>query len=141
MGSIGILSVGAGDTKLVFDKNNPAECIRAARIVKDMLRRGYALMIEIGKGKNKKYTRVLDFKEGTYEYIIADFDPEIAAKADKEEANVKTTDETVGETPSDPPGNDTPGQDGHAGKGRRIKTRAVPATGARGVAVGRTSGG
>ena len=33
MGEIGILNVGAGDTKLTFDKNNPAERIRSARIV------------------------------------------------------------------------------------------------------------
>lgn len=46
-GSVGILNVGAGDTKLIFDKNSPADCIRAARIVKDMLRRGYALLVEV----------------------------------------------------------------------------------------------
>jgi len=40
MGEVAILSVGEGDTKLTFDKNNPAETIRAARIVGDMLRRG-----------------------------------------------------------------------------------------------------
>lgn len=40
MGSVAILNVSAGDTKLTFDKSNPSETIRAARIVKDMLRRG-----------------------------------------------------------------------------------------------------
>jgi hypothetical protein len=44
--TVGILNVGTGDTKLVFDKDDPAECIRAARIVADMLRRGYALLVE-----------------------------------------------------------------------------------------------
>lgn len=135
--SIGILSVGAGDTKLTFDPNNPAECIRAARIVKDMLRRGYALLIEVGKGKNKKYTRVLDFKEGTYEYIIADFDPEIAAQADKEETD--GTGKMVAKPSNDPPDMETDGQSGSGRKGRRIK--AISATGVSGVAVGRTSGG
>lgn len=47
MGQIGILNVGAGDTKISFDKNNPAERIRSARIVTDMLRRGYALLVEV----------------------------------------------------------------------------------------------
>lgn len=28
-GTLGILNVGAGDTKLSFDPSNPAECIRA----------------------------------------------------------------------------------------------------------------
>lgn len=40
MGQIGILNVGAGDTKLTFDKNNPAERIRSARIAHLMLMRG-----------------------------------------------------------------------------------------------------
>lgn len=69
--SIGILNVGAGDTKLTFDKSNPAECIRAARIVKDMLRRGYALLIDTGKRKGGRpvYVRAKDFDEKTCEYI------------------------------------------------------------------------
>jgi hypothetical protein len=82
MAEIGILNVGAGDTKLVFDKNNPAECIRAARIVKDMLRRGYALLVDVGEGKTQ---RVLDFDETQCEYIIADLDPVAAEAADREE--------------------------------------------------------
>ena len=56
MGQIGILNVGAGDTKLTFDKNNPAECIRSARIVTDMLRRGYALLIEVTDKKGNMVT-------------------------------------------------------------------------------------
>ena len=53
-GSIAILNVGAGDTRLSFDKANPAEAIRAARIVKDMLRRGYALLVEVERDGQKK---------------------------------------------------------------------------------------
>ena len=52
MGQIGVLNVGAGDTKLSFDKNNPAEMIRSARIVTDMLRRGYALLVEVTDKKD-----------------------------------------------------------------------------------------
>lgn len=130
MGSIGILNVGAGDTKLTFDKNNPAECIRAARIVKDMLRRGYALLVDTGEGK---YQRVIDFREDAYEYIIADFDPVTAAKADKEHE-----DEQSSQT-------EEPAQADAAAptkrRGRPPKTRAIPATGAKGIAVARTSGG
>ena len=86
-GTIGILSVGAGDTKLTFDRNNPAECIRAARIVRDMLRRGYALLIQSGTGTDGKprYARAHAFDENTYEYIIADFDPIVAEAADAQE--------------------------------------------------------
>lgn len=80
-GTVAILNVGAGDTKLSFDPNNPAERIRAARIVRDMIRRGYALLVEV----DGVYVRATDFDEGKCEYIIADFDPVIAADADKQE--------------------------------------------------------
>src|SRR4029079_19543671 len=81
-GTVAILNVGTGDTKLTFDKSNPAECIRAARIIKDMLRRGYALLVELppkNEGDKPTYQRVTDFREDTYEYIIADLEPERAA--------------------------------------------------------------
>lgn len=87
--SVRILNVGAGDTKLTFDKDNPADCIRAARIVKDMLRRGYALLVQVPPEKaddKPTYQRVMEFREDTYEYIIADFDPVTAADADQQES-------------------------------------------------------
>ena len=40
-GTLEILNVGAGDVVITFDKTNPAEQIRAKRIIKDMLKRGY----------------------------------------------------------------------------------------------------
>lgn len=126
-GEIGILNVGAGDTKLTFDKTNPAECIRSGRIVTDMLRRGYALLIEVDDGAGKKTcARVKEFREDVSEYIIADMDPLIAAKADEE----------TNEQPSRAP---TPGEDApKAGKGR---TKSVPASSTRGIAVARSAGG
>lgn len=133
MGSIGILNVGAGDTKLVFDKNNPAECIRAARIVKDMLRRGYALLIDVGKGKTR---RVLDFDDTKFEYIIADFDPVTAETADREEREhgkeraQPGTEAGSGTTPA-----------AKRKSERTVTRRAIAATGASGVAVARTAGG
>src|SRR5215831_14323566 len=87
-GGVGILNVGAGDTKLSFDPSNPQECIRAARIVKDMLRRGYALLVDSGEktGDGKPiYRRALEFDETKYEYVIADFDPVTAAVSDAAE--------------------------------------------------------
>jgi len=74
-GTVGILNVGHGDTKLSFDPSNPAERIRAARIVRDMIRRGYALLVQGEKDGEKVFTRALDFDENVCEYIIADFDP------------------------------------------------------------------
>lgn len=134
-GIIGILNVGCGDTKLVFDKNNPADCIRAARIVKDMLRRGYALMIEVNENGKKLYRRVLEFREDRYEYIIADFDPLVAQTEDaKESLHVEEPAQA-----EDAPAAQRAAPPAPRGKGRR--TKAVSATGAKGVAIARTAGG
>ena len=42
MGSLSILNAGKGDIKISYSKDNAAEAIRAKRIIKDMLARGYA---------------------------------------------------------------------------------------------------
>lgn len=132
-GTIGILNVGAGDTKLIFDKDNPAECIRSARIVTDMLRRGYALLVEVPgkKGAPKTYARAHEFKADTCEYIIADFDPIEAAKADEDAQG-----EQGQEAAPDP----APAQ-AATPKLRGRPRKAIPATGASGVAVARSAGG
>lgn len=134
--SIGILNVGAGDTKLTFDKNNPAEVIRSGRIVRDMLRRGYALLVEVDDGKKgKSYQRVKEFREDICAYIIADFDPIVAAEVDNAEAQGV---EAAAEGASDEIAADPGGKP----KGRRgPKTRAIPATGASGIAISRSAGG
>lgn len=132
-GSIGILNVGAGDTKLIFDKSNPAECIRSGRIVTDMLRRGYALLIEVADKKGKKtYARVKEFREDVGEYIIADFDPIEAAKADEAEHAQSEQGEAAEAGPTTAPQPKLRG---------RPATRSVPAAGTKGVAVARSAGG
>lgn len=129
-GTVGVLNVGAGDIKLSFDPANPAERIRAARIVKDMLRRGYALLVEREVDGKKAYQRAHDFDENTCEYILADFDPVAAAKADEEEsADATDTDPAQAREAAHQKG--TP---------RRGKSR-VPAESTRAVSVGRTAGG
>lgn len=158
MGEIGILNVGAGDTKLTFDKNNPAERIRSARIVTDMLRRGYALLVEHPAGSGE-YTRVHEFRADTCEYIIADFDPVIAAATDTATSGVghgrddrtDVDDELAAETGTRPISDEAaseiassakgPGRGNRSiqpGRGRR---KAIPATGANGIAVARSAGG
>lgn len=127
-GDVSILNVGSGDTKLSFDPQNPAECIRAARIVKDMLRRGYALLIEVDKGR---FQRVHEFDENACEYIIADFDPEIAAREDNKEID----DGARGKTQENDPKGARATTRGRLGK-RRIKAART-----RAVAVGRSAGG
>lgn len=133
-GTVGILNVGAGDTKLSFDPSNPAERIRAARIVKDMLRRGYALLIEIERDGVKQFTRAVDFDEAVCEYIIADFDPIEAAKHDEQEVVAGANhgnEQEVPQAPSTPAG----------ATGKRPYTKRIKAEGARAVSVARTAGG
>ena len=130
-GNLAILNVGSGDTKLSFDKSNPAECIRAARIVKDMLKRGYALLIEVGKDADgrAKNQRVLSFDENVCEYIIADMD--LTAVEAQGEEDVGATERNVGSITSDQP----------VKSGKKSRTKRVAADSATGVAVAPTAGG
>lgn len=136
-GTVGVLNVGAGDTKLSFDKSNPAERIRAARIVKDMLRRGYALLVETEVDGKKVFTRALDFDEAVCEYIIADFDPQ-PQNHEPPQPLV-----TLREEPTHASEQETPAQEPAAPAPRRGRPpgKRVPAEGARAVAVARTAGG
>lgn len=146
-GGVGILNVGAGDTKLVFDPSNPAECIRAARIVKDMLRRGYALLVATGTGPDGRptYQRAIDFNEATAEYIIADFDPLVAEAADMKEVVAK--EETVGSEPQAAATEDADTSSGEESRPEEPKLRrpgrrkTVSASSTRAVAVPRSAGG
>lgn len=132
VGTVGILNVGHGDTKLSFDPASPADCIRAARIVKDMLRRGYALLVEVVQPDGtKKFQRVYEFKDETYEYVIADLDPEVAAVADQQGAGDEQT------AAASASADDTQGKP----KRGRPRLRNIPASGSRGVAIARTAGG
>lgn len=129
-GEVGILNVGDGDTKLSFDPKNPAERIRAARIVKDMIRRGYCLLIEVERDGVKTTTRALDFDEKVCEYIIADFDPIVAQEQDNQESQHGNTEQSGA-----PSG-------GQAGPQKRTyRKRGVAADGTRAVAVAPIAGG
>jgi hypothetical protein len=84
-GVLEILNVQGGDVKITYDKDNPSETIRAKRIITDMLRRGFALIVEIERDGKKAYERIKDFDEARGEYIVADFDPLAARESDMEE--------------------------------------------------------
>lgn len=129
-GEVGILNVGAGDTKLTFDPNDPEEVKRSAKIVKDMIRRGFVLLIEVGRdGGEPIYKRARDFDEKTSEYIIAgSFD---------EPTTVETT--TNDEEPASAPQKAGPAAP-RRGRPRKTEWR-VSASGAKAVAVARTAGG
>jgi hypothetical protein len=72
MGFLAILNVGKGDTKISFDKDKPEEMEKAKKIVMEMLRRGYAILVEAGEKNGKPlYLRATDFDPETCEYIVA----------------------------------------------------------------------
>ena len=120
LSELAILNVGEGDTKLSFDSKDLAEQIRAERIVKDMLRRGYMLLVETDDGK---LVRATDFDPETSEYVIADLDPDY----DPETENREETEET---TPTK-----------KAKRKKKGKTKRVSAKGRKGVAVAPIAGG
>ena len=159
MGEVVILSVGDGDTKLTFDNKNPAETLRAGRVIRDMLRRGYALLIEVEQPDGTKaFQRALDFDERTAEYIIADFDPSYAqAPAARPSEPIYVPPPRYGTEPQEPgkteheeaseapaggePEKAAAEEPAHAAAPRRGRPRRVPAASTRAVAVARSAGG
>jgi hypothetical protein len=136
MGDIGILNVGAGDTKISFDRNNPEDCARAARTVADMIRRGYVILIEAGhddKGETL-YRRVKEFREDTCEYIIAG-DTDVGARNEERH-------EQSGGAAAPREGSAQTGETRRQTRGARTSgTRSIHASAVSGIAVGRTAGG
>ncbi len=77
MGILSCLNVAGGDIAISFDTKDQQEAIRAKRIIKDMMKRGYALLVKMPDGT---YQRALEFDEQAGEYIIADHDPDEAER-------------------------------------------------------------
>jgi hypothetical protein len=120
-GTLEVLNCGEGHLELKFKADDPVETARAARIVADMLRRGYALFVE---GEGKKLTRVEQFDEKRGVYIIADGpDPTVISPEGAPEELSKQIEAAVGRKLS--------------GKPRK----EVPMHEAKAVAVGRSAGG
>jgi hypothetical protein len=126
-GTLAILSVGEGDTKVSFDPNKPEERDRAAKVVMDMLKRGYAILVEVGKDPNNGkplYQRAESFDPDTCEYIIVGV-PEPVEERKTVGSELEPT-ENVGST--------TPRKRGRPRT--RLKAESTSA-----VAVARTAGG
>lgn len=118
-GRMEILNVGDGDTKLSFDPKNDSERKRAAKIVTEMLRLGFAVMVEVEVAGEKLFRRVHSFLEDTCEYVIF---------GDSNEAIEQEA---------------APGT-GEAGTQRRVRKARpvrVPAERARAVGIARSAGG
>lgn len=119
-----ILTVGDGDTTLTFDPKKPAECARAKKVVDDMLKRGFAILVEVGKRDGQPlYQRAHAFDPETAEYIIV-------GAPDDEEAEEEAA-------PAPKPARPRRKK---AAKPKPRKRR-VKADGAEAFAVGRTAGG
>lgn len=122
-GTIGILNVGAGDTKLVFDPSKPEEVKRSAAIVEDMIKRGFVLLIEIGQDeKGPVYRRAMSFDPATAEYIIAGDPPAKLEAPNVEEQASAPSRRRKAKAPATAP-------------------RRVPASSTNAIAVARTAGG
>jgi hypothetical protein len=112
IGSIDILNTGHGHLEIVVDKSDVAKLELARRVIKDMLRRGYALFVH---GEGNELHRVRRFDEKADRYVIA-----AGAEVEAEEPKDRTL----------PPL-----------KRGRPRTRAVDISGAKVTAVGRSAGG
>lgn len=79
--SLSILNVGEGDTKLTFDKSKPEELERTRRVVTDMLKLGYAIMVRTGtKDGGAQYRRAVGFDAAHDEYVVTDIPAESAVE-------------------------------------------------------------
>lgn len=66
-GSLSVLNVGAGDIEIVFNQHNQDEVDKALRMLNDMQKRGYAILIRLDDGS---YTRVTEIDATRGRYIV-----------------------------------------------------------------------
>jgi hypothetical protein len=133
IGTCAILNVGMGDTKLSFDPASPEDRKRAAATVADMLRRGFAIMVQVGERNGKPlYQRIDSFDEATCEYIIVGLPEDLSMAA------LGTVEE-----PAPPPARPKParGRPGRKAAAKTVPRTRLPAERTAAVAVGRSAGG
>lgn len=122
-GKIDILNCGEGHAEVHIDDSDPISLARSARIIEDMLRRGYALFIA---GADGALIRVEAFNPQTKCYIIGD-GPLYAGE--------------VPEAPSQrAPVTHPPGEAPRRGRPKKA-SREVPISAAATTAIPRTAGG
>ena len=121
-GDNAILSVGAGDKKLTFDKTKPEERAHAATVVADMLKHGFSLLVQVDvKDGEPVFARAKAFVPETCEYIV------ITNDTNDEEIDIGKNDVRI--------------LKGNKLKTKKGVTKRIPADQTRTVSVGRTSGG
>lgn len=137
-GSVEILNVLEGDVKISFNAEDPEDIDKAKRIMQDMLKRGYCILIEVGKDDQGEalYRRAKAFDPATCEYVIAgEVDVSSIVGPPAAEPTVEAKDESA---PSDSAPVDAPPR--RRGRPRKDETR-VPAAKTRAVGVAPRSGG
>ena len=68
-GTVSILNCTDGDTKITFNPRKPADVARAKSVIEDMLKRGFAIMVEDEHGNTQRCTA---FDPTTCEYIVGE---------------------------------------------------------------------
>lgn len=137
-GRVSVLNVTGGDIELRFNSADVAERIRAGRVVRDMLRRGYALLVEVERNGEKAFERALDFDETKNVYIIADYAPEevVAGPTLKKE-----TRDGASESGADQVAEGAAAGEAVQPRRRGRRRKELPAGETRAVAVSRSAGG
>lgn len=133
-GKIDILNCAKGHAEVHVDAADPISLARSARIIEDMLRRGYVLFIN---GADGALIRVEKFDAEKKVYIIGD-GPLYAGEVPAAEPERRNP--LCGEVKA--PITHPPGQAPRRGPGRPKKgTREVPMEKAHATAIPRTAGG
>lgn len=149
MGDVSVLSVGEGDLTLKFDPKNPADLEHAKKVVVAMLKRGYAIFVQVGKRKGEPlYQRAKAFDPKTCEYLITgvpdDVEDQIGTTAG---AHARQGDEAPeqGSDGGSPVGEaesvETPPKRKRGRPKGSGRTTRVPAASTRAVSVARSAGG
>lgn len=81
-GSLCVLNVGAGDVRLSFNHHDKSEKAKALRMLKDMIRRGYAVLIQLEDGS---YTRAIEVDATRGTYVIQEPDSDVVIDVEREQ--------------------------------------------------------
>ena len=121
IGSLSVLNVGAGDIKVVFNKDDKGESKRAIRMLSDMQQRGYLIAVELPDGSYTRAERI-DATRGRYVITVPD---DVADPAEAEPVAATRKGSTKKSVV----------------KGKRGRKVSVPIQKARAVGVARSAGG
>lgn len=93
-GGLDVLNCFAGHISIKFDRNDPDDTAKAKRIVTDMLKRGYTILVETPDGTRK----VNRFDPNTDSYIVEEPPTETAPKKTRKLPMRKTRATGIGPT-------------------------------------------